>query len=143
MAEGQWRLTEYLPKNSPKRGFFRKNLIPSVKPHGSHSFVAYLTFHFEPKDESGLPSAQDSDLLATLEEDAFVELEAYGLAVHVATAMKDGVKDLLFYTLDAKAFLKRLRNTEFCTIGLTLSAKLLLIQGGNTTRIFHNVGDNR
>jgi len=96
MAEGQWSLKEYLPKDSPKRGFFRKNLAPAMKPRGAHSFVAYVTFHFEPKDESGLPSAEESDLLAKLEESAFVELEAGGLAIHVATAMKEGVKDLLF-----------------------------------------------
>ena len=107
MAEGHWSLKEYLPKNSLKRGFFRKNLAPAVKPRGAHSFVAYLTFHFEPKDESGLPSVEDSDLLAKLEEDAFVELQADGLAIHVATAMKDGVKDLLFYTRNAQEFLKR------------------------------------
>ena len=107
MAEDQWSLKEYRPKNSPKRGFFRKNLAPTVKPQGSHPFVAYLTFHFEPKDESGVPSAEDSGLLAKLEEDVFVELEADRLAIHVATAMKDGVKDLLFYTRDAQEFLKR------------------------------------
>jgi len=107
MGEDQWSLKEYLPRNSPKRGFFRKNLAPAVKPRCVHSFVAYLTFHFEPKDESGLPSAEDSDLLARLEGDAFVLLEADGLAIHVATALKDGVKDLLFYTRNAEEFLKR------------------------------------
>ena len=107
MAENQWSLKEYLPKNSPKRGFFRKNLTPAVKPRSAHSFVAYLTVHFEPKDESGLLSAEDSELLAKLEGDAFAELEADGLAIHVATAMKDGMKDLLFYTRNAQEFLKR------------------------------------
>jgi hypothetical protein len=107
MAEDQWSLKEYRPNNSPKRGFFRKNLAPAVKPQGAHSFIAYLTFHFVPGDESGLPSAEDSRLLAKLEGDAFVELEAGGLAVHVATVLKDGVKDLLFYTRDAEEFLKR------------------------------------
>lgn len=69
--------------------------------------MAYLPFHFEPKDETGLPSAGNSRLLAELEEDAFAELEADGLAIHVATALKDGVKDLLFYTRDAEEFLKK------------------------------------
>jgi hypothetical protein len=78
-----------------------------VKPRGAHCFVAYLTFHFEPRGESGLPSAEDSDLLAKLEGDAFAELEADGLAIHVATAMKDGMKDFLFYTRNAQEFLKR------------------------------------
>jgi hypothetical protein len=113
MAEGQWSLIEYLPKHSPKRGFFRKNLTPAVTPNGSHSFVVYLTFRFEPMDESGLPSAEDSDLLATMEEDASQQLEADGVAVHVATAMKDGVKDLLFYTHDAKEFLRRAEKYRF------------------------------
>jgi hypothetical protein len=105
MADDKWSLKEYRPENSPKRGFFRKNL--AVNSQGSHSLVAYLTFHFQPKDESGLPSAGDSDLLATLEGNAFVELETDGLAIHVATAMKDGIKDLVFYTRDAQEFLKR------------------------------------
>ena len=107
MAEDQWSLKEYRPNNSPKRGFFRKNLAPAAKPRGSHSFMAYLTFHFEPRDESGLPSAEDNRLLSEVEADAFVELEADGLAIHVATAMKDGVRDLLFYTRDAEEFLKK------------------------------------
>ena len=113
MTEDQWSLKEYRPENSPKRWFFRKNLAPAVKPHGSHSFIAYLTFHFEPKDQSGLPSAEDSRLLAQLEGDAFLELEADGLAIHVATAMKDGVKDLLFYTRDAQEFLKRAQKYRY------------------------------
>ena len=95
MPEDQWSLKEYRPNNSPKRGFFRKNLAPGAKPRGSHSFIAYLTFHFEPRDESGLPSAEDNRLLSEVEADAFQELEGDGLAIHVATAMKDGVKDLL------------------------------------------------
>lgn len=107
MTEGQWSLKEYRPHNSPKRGYFRKNLTPSAKQQGSHAFMAYLTFHFEPRDESGLPSAEDSRLLAKLEEDIFVEMEADGLAIHVATALKDGVKDLLFYTRNAEEFLMR------------------------------------
>ena len=95
------------PEKLTEARCFRKNLTPAVKPRGAHSFVAYLTFHFEPKDESGLPSAEDSELLAKLEGDAFAELEADGLAIHVATAMKDGMKDLLFYTRNAQEFLKR------------------------------------
>lgn len=107
MAEGEWSLKEYRLENSPKRWFFRKNLAPSLKPQGSHAFVAYLTFHFEPEDESGLPSAENSRLLAKLEEDACVDLEADGLAIHVATALKDGITDLLFYTRDVEQFLKK------------------------------------
>jgi len=42
-----------------------------------------------------------------MKSDAFMELEADALAIHVATAMKDGAKDLLFYTRDAKEFLKK------------------------------------
>ena len=107
MAEDRWILKEYRPENSPKRGFFHKKSTAPVKLQASHSFIAYLTFHFEPRDESGLPSVEDNRLLAELEEDAFVELEADELAIHVATALKDGVKDLLFYTRDANEFLKR------------------------------------
>ena len=107
MAEDQWSLKEYRPKNSPKREFFRKNLAAAAKPQGAHSFIAYLTFHFEPRDESGLPSDEDSRLLGEVESGAFMELEADALAIHVATAMKDGVMDLLFYTHNAKDFLKK------------------------------------
>lgn len=107
-ANDDWRLREYQTPGKPARWIFRKNLAPAV-PAGDdrYSFVAYLTAAYEPRDETGLPSQTDEDLLATIEEVDGRLLESDGLAIHVGAVLKDGIKDLIFYTGDPKTFLKR------------------------------------
>jgi hypothetical protein len=102
-----WTLKEVLASDSKGRWLFRKNLSPAIPPADpSYGYVAYLTFSYVPRDESGLPCARDDAELTRIEEDMLVSLEADGLSVQVAAVLKDGVKDLLYYTRDPEHFLE-------------------------------------
>lgn len=104
----EWILKEYRPEQSQQRWFFRKNLAPSV-PVGSlqYPFVVYLTFHYVPRDDSGLPSNLDDTEFFRIEDQEVTVLEEDGLALQVASVLKSGVKDLIFYTCSPDEFLRR------------------------------------
>ena len=104
----EWILKEYQPPNSLERWFFRKNVAPAVTPkHHDYGFIAFLTFHYHPRDESGLPSVEDNEAFAKFEETQLEALESHGLSVYVAAVIKSGVKDFLFYTRDPHLFLQK------------------------------------
>jgi len=104
--QDDWSLKEYA--EGCQRWFFRKNLAPSIPPrHRDYGFIAYLTFAYTPRDESGLPFFDDEEILYKLEDVELDTLEAGGLAVQVAAATKNGIKDFLFYTRDPQQFLAR------------------------------------
>ena len=110
MSEHQdlWSLKKQQRKSSPVCSFFRKNLAP--KPgvrHPDYCFIAYLTFRYVPADQRGLPSVEDDHTFYEIERVGFRELEADGLAIQVATATQDGIKDFLFYTGVPEEFLAR------------------------------------
>jgi len=120
-----WSLKEYRPPESLERWFFRKNLAPSPAPGDSRfRHVAYVTLHFEPRDQTGLPQTEVERLLFEIEECGLHELESRGQAIHVASVLKAGVKDLLFYTSDREAFLAEA--AAFCALhsGFSIECKL-------------------
>lgn len=102
----EWQLKVYRPEGSTETWFFRKNLAVQA-PNPKYPSIAYLTFSYTPRDESGLPSNEDENTLFEIEDTRLTRLEADELSVHVATATKGGIKDFLFYTRDAHEFLKR------------------------------------
>lgn len=103
-----WSLKECRPTDSPEVWFFRKNLAPEIPVrHPDYSYLAYLTFVYEPRDESGLPTKQDEDVLFRIEESELGPLLSDGLAVQIAAVTKCGIKDLLFHTRDPQEFLRR------------------------------------
>ena len=103
-----WSLKEYRPKDSPEVWFFRKNRAPEIPVrHPDYRFLAYLTFAYEPRDESGLPTKEDEDTLFRIEEEELGPLLSDRLAVQIAAVTKNGIKDLLFHTRDPQEFLRR------------------------------------
>jgi hypothetical protein len=108
IKKDDWSLKEYQPKGSPERWFFRKNLAPEIAPrHPSYGSIAYLTFAYVPRDESGLPSIADEETLFEIEDKELAGFEADSLAIQVGSVTKSGIKDLLFYTRDGHEFLRR------------------------------------
>jgi hypothetical protein len=106
--EDNWSLKEYRPKDSPEVWFFRKNLAPEIDVrHPDYRYLAYLTFAYEPRDDSGLPTKEDNDVLFRIEDSELDPLLSDGLAVQVAAVTKSGIKDLLFHTRDPQEFLRR------------------------------------
>ena len=107
-AEGNWTLTEYTDPESPQLWIFRKNLAPAITPgSSSHPFVCYLTVHFEPRDDSGLPGTADADLLERIEARDVPAIERDNSSVLIGVALKDGVKDFVFYSSDKDEFIER------------------------------------
>ena len=109
MAEinDQWSGKEIAFNDSDVVAFYRKNLEPSIEPgNKEYPWIAYLTFHYKPKDSTGLPSTSDADVLFKIEDEEVNRLENDNLAIHVAAVLQDGIKDLLFYTRDPDQFLK-------------------------------------
>lgn len=107
MHRDEWTLMEYRPKDSPERWFFRKNLAPAIAPgHRDYGFIAYLTFHYHPRDASGLPSSEDEESFSHIQHQ-LEGLEIDGLSIHVAAVTKSGIRDFLFYTCDPNLFLWR------------------------------------
>ena len=106
-----WLLKKFTKPNSPTVGYFRKNESPTITPgHPAYPFQVYLTVNYIPKDETGLPSSADTEALYGFEEAAFAQLEQDEHAVMVASVVKSGVKDLLFYTRDPEEFSRRFDN---------------------------------
>lgn len=106
--EDNWSLIEYRPQGSPECWFFRKNLAPEIPPrHTDYPYLAYLTFAYLPRDDSGLPSDTDERVLFNIEDSGLADLLAGSLAVQIGAVTKRGIKDLLFYTRDPQEFLRR------------------------------------
>jgi hypothetical protein len=106
--EDDWSLTEWCGTDSAEVGYFRKNLAPAVSPRDPrYPWLVYLSFHYQAKDETGLPTADDSEILGDIEETELLALEENDIAVLVGTVLKNGVKDLLFYRKDPQAFLSK------------------------------------
>jgi hypothetical protein len=104
----EWSLKEVHPEESPERWIFRKNLRPTPSPGDAQfGYVAYLTIHFEPRDKTGLPSDSDEAVLFEIEDTGLSEIESGGEASHVASALQNRVKDLLFYIRDPAIFHER------------------------------------
>jgi hypothetical protein len=107
-TESSWSLTEYSDPESIQLWIFRKNLAPAIAPGSkTHPFVCYLTVHFEPRDESGLPDSADSDRLETIETRDIPDIERDDSSVLVGVVLKDGIKDFVFYASDKDEFIRR------------------------------------
>ena len=107
-AEENWTLTEYTDPESPQLWIFRKNLAPVIAPGSpSHPFICYLTVHFEPRDESGLPTSADSDRLEKIETQDIPAIERDESSVLIGVVLKDGIKDFVFYASDKDEFIRR------------------------------------
>ena len=102
-----WKLLEYKPSDSEEVWFFRKNLAAKVLlGHESLSTLVYYTVKFAPKDASGLPTASDAAHLYVFEENIIPLVEKATSSLLVASVLKAGVKDHLFYVSNPDLFLE-------------------------------------
>jgi hypothetical protein len=100
-------LLEVKPKDSDEIWFFRKNIgIASFKNKESFKTLVYFTVSYEPKDSSGLPKKIDSEALYNFEEEIIPKVEKEAHCFMVASVIKGGVKDHLFYISDPNKFLE-------------------------------------
>jgi hypothetical protein len=106
--EDDWTLKEWRSDTTPEVRLFRKNLSADIAGFRStHGHLAYFTFAYTPKDDSGLPTTADFDRLAEIEESELVFLTDGELAAFVAVVTVSGIRDFLFYTHSPELFLAR------------------------------------
>lgn len=104
--EDEWKLVEYKQNDSEKIWFFRKNIgASSLKNNASLATLVYFTVGFESDKPSGLPSKEDTDKLYDFEDNIIPKVETEAHCVMVASVIKDGVKDHLFYVSNTDKFL--------------------------------------
>jgi hypothetical protein len=102
----EWSLLEVKAPDSGEIWMFRKNLGASeIKGHKSLSTLVYFTVEYQPRDSSGLPESEDAKALYDFEEVAIPRVEAEATCVLVASVVKGGVKDHLFYVSDPDLFI--------------------------------------
>ncbi len=104
-----WKLVEVRQPESQEIWMFRKNMgVSEIKALKALPTLVYFTVQFDPKDSSGLPSKEDAKLLYDFEEDAIPKVEKEAECVLVASVVKGGVKDHLFYVSDPDLFMEAL-----------------------------------
>jgi len=104
-----WKLLEYKPSDSNEVWFFRKNLgAKSLVGHKSLPVLVYFTVNFVPKDDSGLPTTTDAGHLYVFEENIIPIVEKETASLLVASVLKAGIKDHLFYVSSPDLFLKEI-----------------------------------
>ena len=103
----EWKLLKVEDKDTNQIWFFRKNMgIKELEEKGQYPTLVYFTVGYSPDDELGLPSKEDSQKLYAFEEKYVPKIENDAKCIHVASVMKNGINDHLFYISDPKLFLK-------------------------------------
>ena len=117
--EDNWSAKEYKPNDSEQIWYFRKNIGASnLIGHPDLEYQIYFTIHYTPHDSRGLPSKEDNKILYDFEEFDVPDIETASNSIHVASVLKNGVKDLIFYSSDPDQFLKEVNKISKRIIGL-------------------------
>jgi hypothetical protein len=104
-----WKLVEVRQPDSDEIWMFRKNMgVSEIKGLKALPTLVYFTVQFDPKDTTGLPSKEDAQVLYDFEEEVIPNVEKEAACVLVASVVKGGVKDHLFYVTDPDLFMKAL-----------------------------------
>lgn len=105
--EDKWSGKEIGYKDSELVTFFRKNLgVKNISGHSSLQNLVYLTISYEVDGPEGLPSKKDYDLITDFEDVDLPKIEFDSNSIHVATVLKNGVKDFLIYVSDPDTFIE-------------------------------------
>lgn len=113
----KWSLLEVRDEATNLIWFFRKNTgINEFKEKHKYPILIYFTVKYKPDDETGLPGIEDTQILYEFEEKFIPIIEAESNSYLVASVMKEGIKDHLFYVSDSEMFMESIKNyTEYLT----------------------------
>jgi hypothetical protein len=121
--ESLWTDSDIRLNNSDEIWRFRKNLgVSELAGHPDLRSQIYCTVYYSP-GESPDPSAEKAENpLHEFEDIDVPEIERASNSIHVASVLRDGVKDYIFYSADPERFLdevnkKRVR-IERCKVEL-------------------------
>ena len=105
--EDIWTSNEVGYKDSKLVTFYRKNKGASeILEHPDLKELVYLTVTYEPVTEKGFPSDSDYDLISRFEDVDIPKIELESNSLHVASVLKNGIYDFLFYVTDPESFLE-------------------------------------
>ena len=121
-VKDEWKLLEMKSTESDEVSFFRKNIgVANLKDKGAFKALVYFTVNYEPKDSSGLPNKKDAEILYGFEEDVIPKVEKEAQCILVASVIKSGIKDHLFYVSNPDKFLESLSKYKSKLGNLTVS----------------------
>jgi len=118
----QWKLLEVKSKEYEEVWFFRKSMnAPKAKKKDQLATLVYFTVEYTPRDPSGLPNKKDAELLYSFEEEVIPEVEKEANCLMVASVVKGGIKDHLFYVSDPEKFLSSIGKYKSKLANLSVS----------------------
>ena len=106
MAEDDWLLSEFIPKDRDETWFFRKNLSDEIgEKRKEYSHLIYLTFYYAPAP-NGYSTPEDNDTFHVIECEELARLESATSTLVVAVVTKPGLKDFILYSRRPDQFLE-------------------------------------
>ena len=118
----EWKFFEVRPPASKEIWMFRKNLgVAEVKGLKGLATMVYFTVQFALYDATGLPNKEEAKVLYDFEEDAIPKVEKEAVCILVASVVKGGVKDHLFYVSNPELFIKSLNSYRKALEGFKVS----------------------
>lgn len=123
--EDEWSGKEVGCKDSELVTFFRKNLgAKEIAGHPDLQNLVYFTISYEVEDPRGFPTKEVYDQISDFEDENVPDIEAESNSIHVASVIKNGIKDLLFYVSDPDIFLKAVNENNSKLKGLKVDMDL-------------------
>lgn len=123
--EDEWSGKEVGYKDSELVTFFRKNLgAKKIAGHPDLQNLIYFTISYEVDDPRGFPTKEVYAQISDFEDEDVPDIETESNSIHVASVLKNGIKDLLFYVSDPDAFLKAVNENNSKLKGLKVDLEL-------------------
>lgn len=121
----EWSGKEVGYKDSELVAFFRKNLgAKEISGHPDLLRLVYFTISYEVDGPQGFPSKEDHAQISDFEDENVPNIEFESNSIHVASVLKNGIKDLLFYVSDPDAFLKAISENNSRLKGFKVDLEL-------------------
>ena len=124
--EDEWSYKQIGYKDSELVTIFRKNLGASkLLGHSDLSKLFYFTIIYETDNAQGFPSKKDNSRISDFEDIDVPNIEKESNSIHVASVLKNGIKDLLFYVSDPEFFLETVKNNNLKLKELNVELELV------------------
>lgn len=111
VMEDNWTSKEVGYEDSKAISIFRKNAgAEKLSGHPNLEHLVYLTISYQAANPQGFPAEKDYKLISDFEDLDIPLIEVESNSLHIASVLKDGIYDFLFYVSDPDEFLKSYKN---------------------------------
>ena len=109
--EESWIISEGESENGKLSVIRLREDLPTESEQAKLTNLVLITWNYQPKDESGMPSEKDAEKMERFEDlmDAGVVETGFGRLMTVFTG--EGLKEWQFYTGDEEVFMQKLNET--------------------------------